>query len=452
MRRLAFAVALPLLGSACGSNEAGVASNSGGVSSGGGTGASGGIAGGSGGSDTGGAGGSSCSTPPPGTYAAKVLGQALAQGNLRASVLLWDPPSERYVVLFGSVNASGGFRTRAMTVRWNGSTLEAGPELELADPALPTTDSLEREIVRSEGDNPRILALLEDTRQTGDAAREVMGQFLKLGSGGEITEDGPSFSITQLPGQHEFTPSGAWDSGAKAFFVSWSDDREEKTTPDGRRVFGRTVKADGTVGPEVRLGGSSLWQVGAVTAGSGGKGRFLVAWGDYELTPQLDSGYRARVVDGAGQPIGGPIELARYGDHVYDPAAVAWQPCKQAWFVVWMREEKIFGSWIDFDGQVLGNGLLLADPSEGAGAPRLAWSASTQTFALSFHAWKTEDAFVQLLDAEGKRLGSPHDINAGTPTLGTFWHPIAARPDQPALLLLPSINFTQITGSLFLAQ
>ncbi|MFO0571127.1 MAG: hypothetical protein U0263_36175 [Polyangiaceae bacterium] len=364
MRGLVVSVAALVIG--CGGGDDGVASN-GGSSHSGGTGASGGAggsggSGGSGGTGAGasggsaGSGGESCSAPSVGAYAAKTLGQPLAQGSLRASVLLWDPPSQRYVVLFGSVNGSGGFRTRAMTVRWNGSALETTPELELADPALPTVDSLEREIVRSDGASPRILALLEDTRQTGDATREVMGQFLKVGSVGQIEQDGASFSITQLPGKHEYTPSGAWDAGAGEFFVSWSDDREEKTTPDGRLVYGRSVKLDGSTGPELRIGGSSLWQVGATTADSGGQGRFLVAWGDYDLTPNLDAGYRARIVDGSAT-VGAVIELARYGDHVYDPVAVAWQPCKKAWFVAWMREEKIFGSWVGFDGAVEQNSL-----------------------------------------------------------------------------------------------
>ncbi|MFO0571128.1 MAG: hypothetical protein U0263_36180 [Polyangiaceae bacterium] len=37
------------------------------------------------------------------------------------------------------------------------------------------------------------------------------------------------------------------------------------------------------------------------------------------------------------------------------------------------------------------------------------------------------------------------------PKLGTFWQPVAARPDQPELLVLPSINFTDVTGGVFLA-
>jgi hypothetical protein len=164
-------------------------------------------------------------------------------------------------VLFGSVNASR-LPHAVLTHAGTPGTFVTGPELELADPALPTTDSLERALVRSDGASPRILALLEDTRASGDPAREVMGQFLSVSADGAVIEDGGSFSITQLPNQHEYTPSAAWDAGAGVYFVSWSDDREEKTVKDGRLVYGRTVGNDGSLGPEVRLGGTSLWQTG----------------------------------------------------------------------------------------------------------------------------------------------------------------------------------------------
>jgi hypothetical protein len=264
-----------------------------------------------------------------------------------------------------------------------------------------------------------------------------------------VKQDGASFSITKLPNQHEYTPSAAWDGGAGVFFVSWSDDREEKSVKDGRLLYGKTVGNDGSLGAEVRLGGTSRWQTGAGVAGSAGAGRFLVAWGDYDLNPGIDAGYRARVVDGKGQPASAVIELARYGDHIYDPVSIAWQPCKQAWLVAWMRQEKIYGSWVSLDGKVLANDLVLGDHAEGAGAARLIWAPATRSFALSFHAWKTENAWVQELDAGGGRVGAPKTVNASMPSLGTFWHPLAARQDRAEFVVFPGINYAEQTASVF---
>lgn len=450
-------LALAILMCACANDGGEVASNTGGASGGGSGGASsgggaGGSAGGAGGSESGGAGGgagSSCSAASKaGGHSAAALGATLATGSLRTPHALWDPASERYVVLFGSVGPSG-FRTRVLTTRWEAGAFATGPELELADPTAPTIDSLERALVRSDGASPRLLALLEDTRQTGDPTREVMGQFLKVSSSGSVAQEGSSFAITKRPGQHEYTPSAAWDAGAKKFFVSWSDDREEKTVKDGRLVYGRTVSESGELGPEVRLGGTSLWQTGAAVADSGGAGRFLVAWGDYDLTPGIDAGYRARLVDAQGQPVGPVIDLARFGDHIFDPVSIAWQPCKQAWLVAWMKQEKIFGSWVALDGKVTQENLTLGEHAEGAGAARLLWVPRSKSFALTFHAWKTENAFLQELDDAGTRTGPTKDVNPKMPTLGTFWHPVAARPDRAELVVFPSVNYAEQTASVF---
>lgn len=115
MRRLCVAVLL----CACADDGGAVASNAGGAAGGGGTG--GAPSGGAGGSESGGtggeagSGGNACSiTSTAGTHAAVALGKSLAQGSLRAPHVLWDPTSQRYVVLFGSV-VSSGFRTRVLT-------------------------------------------------------------------------------------------------------------------------------------------------------------------------------------------------------------------------------------------------------------------------------------------------------------------------------------------------
>jgi hypothetical protein len=157
----------------------------------------------------------------------------------------------------------------------------------------------------------------------------------------------------------------------------------------------------------------------------------------------------ARIVDAQGLPLGPVIDLARFGDHVYDPVSIAWQPCKQAWLVAWMKLEKIYGSWLSLDGQVIDNDLVLGEHADGAGAARLLWVPRSKSFALTFHAWKTENAFLQELDDDGQRAGAPRDVSNAMPSLGTFWHPIAARPDRDEIVVFPSINYAQQTASVF---
>jgi hypothetical protein len=375
------------------------------------------------------------------------VGQEVATGSLRSTAVVFDSKSGRYVALFGSVTAGVGFRTRALSFSASAAGVVASSETELADPASPTIDSLERDLVRSDGDSGRLLALLEDTRATGDDTREVMGQFLKLAADGSVEPDGASFSVTQLPGKHEYTPAGAWDAGAKTFFVSWSDDREEQTTPDGRLLYGRTLGADGSLGAEVRIGGTSRWQTGGAVADSGGNGKFLAAWGDYDDVGGIDAGYRARLIGADGQPVGAPIELARYGDQIFEPVSVAWNPCRSAWLVAWGHQQKVFGSIVSLSGEVLENDLVLAEHAEGAGAPRLIYVPAENGFALTFHAWTTENAWLQALDSDAKRVGTLHDINLTMPSLGTFWHPLATRPDRGEVVVLPLLNYASLTAT-----
>lgn len=134
-----------------------------------------------------------------------------------------------------------------------------------------------------------------------------MGQFLKVSSSGSVAQEGSSFAITQRRASTSTRRARPGTPAPRSSCSSWSDDCEEKTVKDGRLVYGRTVSESGELGPEVRLGGTSLWQTGAAVADSGGGGRFLVAWGDYDLTPGIDAGYRARLVDAQGQPVVGPV-------------------------------------------------------------------------------------------------------------------------------------------------
>lgn len=140
------ALALAILLCACADDGGEVASNAGGASGGGSGGGGSGGTSGAGGSDSGGSGGgagdagSFCSAvSKAGGHTAAALGATLAKGSLRTPHALWDPVSERYVVLFGSVGPSG-FRTRVLTTRWEAGAFATGPELELADrPRPPST-------------------------------------------------------------------------------------------------------------------------------------------------------------------------------------------------------------------------------------------------------------------------------------------------------------------------
>jgi hypothetical protein len=49
-------------------------------------------------------------------------------------------------------------------------------------------------------------------------------------------------------------------------------------------------------------------------------------------------------------------------------------------------------------------------------------------------------------------VGGAQSINPSMPSLGTFWHPVTARPDRAEILVLPSINYDEVTGRAFLAD
>ncbi|MCK6530281.1 hypothetical protein L6R50_22910 [Myxococcota bacterium] len=370
--------------------------------------------------------------------------------SVRSSPVAWDPVTGAFVVVYGWVE-DGRFRTRAVALDWDGAGLRTSEHIQV-EVVVATQDSLEREVAAATGDESRLLAVWEDTRLgNGWGYREVYGRFLTVGEGPTLAPVGEDFPISGLPDLEEYLPAVAWDEGAGLFYVAWSDDRDGD--PDGRRLFGRTVGRDGSLGPEARLGPeTSYWQVGASVAGSGGRGRFLVVWGDFDLPGgSIDAGYRARVVDGAmGQPVSEVITLTRYGDLLYDRPAVAWQPWAGGWLVAWTLPYTVRSSWISFDGELLSTGDVLVDDELGAGMPFLAYAPATHSFALTYHSWWSYDAWLQELDPQGRPVGEATSVNAATPWLGTFWQPVAASGTEAEVLAVPSIDYQRITASVFL--
>jgi len=373
--------------------------------------------------------------------------------SVRSSVVTWDPVSGAFVLLYGLV--TDRFSTHAMALAWEDGALRSSPDVQI-EQVSGTQNSLEREVAASTGPDSRLLAVWEDDRLGhGQGYREVYGRFLGVSPGPVIEPLGDDFAVSEIPELEEYLPAVAWDEGAGRFLVAWSDDRDRPTVgTDARRLFGRTVGLDGSLGTEVRLGGDALWQVMPSIAGSGGRGRFLVVWGDYDpVGGSLDAGYRARVVDGAtGEPVSDVLTLVRYGDLMYDRPAVAWQPWARAWLLAWTQPYTIRASWISEDGVLLSTGEVLAEPAEGAGAPRLEYAPATHSFVLAYHSWFTSDAWLQELDPSGVPVGERLDVNAATPPLGTFWHPVATSGDDAVALVAPSLDYRRITASVFVAS
>ncbi|MCB9778924.1 MAG: hypothetical protein H6742_10205 [Alphaproteobacteria bacterium] len=381
-----------------------------------------------------------------GTYRVAVREQALASGDLRASAVAWDPASQRWVVAWGAVDGAHQIQAAVVHPAEGASSLTVSPSVRLDDGAW---NAFEPGLAASE--DGTLLVVYEDDRAgAGEGRREIYGQRLRVG--GETLEQlGGDLDISLHDPIEQFTPAVAWESGS--WFVAYSDDRDN-TGGDERRLFGRTVSAEGSLGAEQRLGGDSLWQVLPSVAGSGGEGRFLVVWGDYDPVgggqgSGLDCGYRARLLDASGTPLGPPIDLARIGDVPYDRPAVAWNPRARAWLVAWTHPQRILGSWVGWDGEVLDSGFELAAPDVGAGAPQLAYAASTHSFALTFHAWTTTDGYLQELDDAGVPVGAPVDLSDRSPPVGTFYTPVAAASDRSQLLVAPSLDWSRVTGTLF---
>lgn len=372
----------------------------------------------------------------PDAYRVVELEHLVNAASVRSSAVVWS--GEQWVSVYTAVTDYHRIYASAVVATESGMTVEA-PVL-VADGAY---GSFEPEIAASDAGD--LLAVYEDDRVGfGTCCREIYARTIS--AAGQPTEQ--SFNLTNQPSVEEYQPSVGWDSDV--WFVAWSDDREY-AGDDRRLLYGRAVGKDGELGSEIRIGGESLWQVYSSVSGSGGAGRFLVVWGDYDpVDGSLDCGYRARLVDTQGNLVGEPIEIARIGNQVYDRPSVAWNPWREAWLVVWMRPYTIEGTWIFLDGRVEHLGTLV-DEEVGSGAAKLTYSGTTNSFLLAWHAWWSYDGFVSTLDADGLVVGEKLPINLTTPPLGTFWVPIAAN-DAGEALATPSLDYARITGSLYRAD
>lgn len=387
----------------------------------------------------------------PGSLVAKVTGQTISgPEGVRTPVVTWDPASSVFVVAYGYV-VPDSFRTRVVALRWDGA-LVASPSLDVEGVTETGQYSLEREIAARDDGPSSLLLVLEDDRIGNASPREIWGQPLTAGGAPSVAQAGPSFRITDTPDREEYAPAVAWERSGGTFFVTYSDDRDVPAVgPEARHLFGKTVAPDGTLGPEVRVGGESYWQMPASVAGSEGSGRFLVAYGDYDLVGgTLDCGYRARLLDATtGEPIGGPIELARIGNTAYERPTLAWSQARLAWLVVWGHPKTLRTSWVALDGTVLETGVVTLSPADGAGVPRVVSVPATGGFALGYHAWETTDAFVQELDGLGHPAGPPKTVNLEPPWLGTFYNPVAAAGDAPVVIAVPSLNWATTAATVF---
>ncbi len=367
-------------------------------------------------------------------YSLSVMEQPIASGSLRQSALAWDEAAGSFVAVWGTVPDT--FHVSAATLT-PGSPLAVGPEVRVDETVYDGGDPE----VAADGLGHVLVVFADDRLGNGNGLVDIYAQVLESGT---LAPLGANFRVSGTDATNDWNPAVAWDRDT--FLVAWGDDRNY-SGDDRRQLWARTVGVDQTLGEATLLGPeSSYWQVLPSIAGSGGNGLFLVVWGDYDLVDGgLNAGYRARVVDTSGQAVSEVITLVRFGDQLYDRPAVAWSPPKQAWLVAWMEPYALHVSWVTEDGVVSGGDEWIA-PDTGAGAPRLAWSPATNSFALAYHAWWTTQGFMQELDADASLSGEPHLLTSTEPPLGTFWQPIAASPDAE-FLALPVLDYSRMVGT-----
>lgn len=372
----------------------------------------------------------------PETWVAQALGATVETGSMRATSVTWDAATGGFVAVWGSVTDH---------YHLDGALLHDG----MADPVQAVDDgaydAFEPDIA---GDGQgTILAVYEDDRDGGGSCcRELYAQTFSTASG-VLEQVGPDWNFTNAQPVEQWTPALAWDSGV--YFVAYSDDRDN-VGGDERRLYGRTLLADGTIGTELKLGADSLWQTAATVADSGGNGRFLVVWGDYDpVDGSLDAGYRARIVDGDGVAVTDVLTIVRYGNQIWDRPAAAWNPWRQAWLVVWTEPYGIHRSWIGLDGSITAADTTIVAPDTGAGAPRLVYSPTTNAFLLAYHAWWTTDGFLQPLDTFGTPVGDPLPLTASTPPLGTFWQAVAVAGDRSEAVVVPCLDYATVAASTY---
>lgn len=367
-------------------------------------------------------------------YTAQVMEQTIASGSVRQSALSWDQAAGSFVAVWGTVPDT--FHTSAATIT-PGSPLGVGPEIRVDETVFDGADPE----VAVDGLGNVLVVFADDRLGSGNGLVDIYAQVLQSGT---LAAVGGNFRVSGTDATNDWNPAVAYDSGA--FLCAWGDDRVY-AGDDRRQLWARTVGLDGVLGSAALIGSeTSYWQVLPSIAGSDGAGRFLVVWGDYDLViGDLDAGYRARVVDTTGQPVSEVLTLVRYGNQIYDRPAVAWSNERQAWLIAWMQPYAIHGTWVTLDGVVSGGEALVA-PETGAGAPRLAWSSATNSFALAYHAWWTTQGYLQELDADGVPFGEPQVLTPEAPPLGTFWQPVAASPNAE-ILVLPVLDYSRVVAS-----
>lgn len=378
--------------------------------------------------------------PPsrPGAYALATSELAIESGSIRTGELAWDEAAGTFVAAWGSV--PGAWHVHAATLDADG--LAVSPPVQVDDGAY---DGFEPGLA-PDGAGAVLVVYEDDAYGAGEGFREIQGRLLESGT---LEPLGASFSISEQPDLEEYTPAVAWDS--EAWFVAWPDDREN-TGHDDRRLYGRVVRRDGTMGAVARIGSAdSYWQTWPSVAGSDGAGRFCVVWGDYDLVGgAMDAGYRARVYDVSGTPVSDPITLVRYGDQLFDRPAVAWDPWSRTWLVAWTQPYAIHTARLAFDGSVVEADRVLVDEDDGAGSPRLACAPDTNSFVLGYHSWWTTRGWARMLDDAGEPVGERLPLTTDAPPLGTFWQPVAA--GDGAIVSTPTLDYARIVATVFRAE
>lgn len=353
------------------------------------------------------------------------------------------PEAGMFCLLYG-IATGGQIHTWARNLKASADGLEAGPATALEDLDFPVNGtSMEPSIAVGQSDS--LVVFVDDRLGDGNGKLEVFAQFLHPGAVSAAPEKaGGNIDVSQRPETDEHQPGVVYEPVSGKYLVAWSDDRDLATLGPGdyRALFARSIDSGGALGAEFRVGDDALWQINA--RGVAIDGKVLLAWTDYIVQgAEMLTGVRVRLIDVAASGPAGPIlEISRANVFHADPPAIAYNETACNALLVWPDASgpggmQLTAALLSPTGEIVGASHSLVTAADGAGAPAVAWSRATNSYVLAYHSWATPDASWVEVDAMGNAVGTPRSLHAEVPSLGTFFHPVAASSTAPFGFLVP---------------
>jgi hypothetical protein len=266
----------------------------------------------------------------------------------------------------------------------------------------------------------------DDRAGSGNGPQSIHGQFFDASPAG-LAKRGANFRISTQAATNDWRPHVVHHAASGRYWVAWADDRSFATQDGGRFLYARSLSSDGTLGPDLMLGDGMPWQDGVRAAATAG--RLLFVWG--ELVAGADpfvARHRARFLDPSSGALSEPLALFEAAGANLVPAGVASDPARCRILVIWQESanQQIWGTLIDETGKSLRPRFQITSDPEGAGTPKLVFSAASASFLMSYSTWQSSEARLLELDAEGNPLGAARSVHGTPPTNGTYAHDLAA--------------------------